>query len=137
MFENPDPDQLCAMLKEVRTIAVIGLSPRPERPSYYVAQALQRFGFRIIPVRPAISEVLGEKAYPTLADVPEKIDLVNVFRTQEYIDAIVDDCLKLGIKRLWIQQGIINEAAALRARENGMTVVMDRCIMVEYRSHCL
>jgi predicted CoA-binding protein len=137
MFENPGPDQRCALLKQVRTIAVIGLSPKPERPSHRVAKAMQRFGFKIIPVRPAVTKVLGEKAYPTLADVTDKIDLVNVFRAAGYIDGIVDDCLQLGLKHLWIQSGIVNESAAMRARENGITVVMDRCIMVDYSSYCL
>src|SRR5665647_1392765 len=124
-FENPTPGQCCEMLKNVKNIAVVGLSPNPARPSYGVAKAMQGFGFNIIPVRPAVKEVLGAKAYPKLADVPEHIDLVNVFRQAEFIDGIVDDCLALWIKFLWIQEGIVNEPAALRARQAGMTVAID------------
>ncbi len=112
MFENPAPDETRALLKKVRTIAVVGLSPQPARPSYFVSRAMQGFGYRIIPVRPAVSEVLGEKAYATLADVPEPIDLVDVFRAAEHVDAIVDECLRLNIPSIWIQEGIVNEAAA-------------------------
>jgi predicted CoA-binding protein len=120
------------LLKKVRTIAVVGLSPQSARPSYFVSRAMQGFGYRIIPVRPAVSEVLGEKAYATLADVPEKIDLVDVFRAAEHVDAIVDECLRLNIPSIWIQEGIVNEAAAQKAREAGMSVVMDRCIYKDY-----
>lgn len=137
MFLNPEPEQLCAMLKQVKTIAVVGLSPNPARPSHSVTRKMQGFGFRIIPVRPLVDSVLGEKAYATLADVPEKIDLVDVFRSAGHIDAIVDDCIQLGLKRLWLQEGVINQLAAQRARDAGMTVVMDRCILREYLGHCL
>jgi hypothetical protein len=130
--QNPAPDEIRALLKKVRTIAVVGLSPQPARPSYFVAKAMQRFGYRIVPVRPAVSEVLGEKAYATLADVPGPIDLVDVFRAAEHVDAIVDECLRLKIPAIWIQEGIINEAAAQKARDAGMTVVMDRCIYKDY-----
>lgn len=132
MYENPAPDEVRALLKKVRRIAVVGLSPQPARPSYIVARAMQGFGYHIIPVRPAVSEVLGEKAYPTLAEVPGSIDLVDVFRAAEHVDAIVDECLRLNIPAIWIQEGIRNEAAANRAREAGMTVVMDRCIYKDY-----
>lgn len=131
-FENPGADELRELLKKVKTIAVVGLSPKPDRPSYGVAKALQRFGYRIIPVRPALEEVLGEKAYPSLKDVPEKIDLVDVFRAAEHIDGVVDECLALGLPAIWIQEGIVNQAAAERARAAGMTVVMDRCIYKDY-----
>jgi hypothetical protein len=97
-----------------------------------VAKAMQGFGYRIIPVRPAVSEVLGEKAYATLADVPEPIDLVDVFRAAEHVDAIVDECLRLNIPAIWIQEGIVNQAAAQKARDGGMSVVMDRCIYKDY-----
>jgi uncharacterized protein len=136
-FRNPDPQALCEMLKnEVRTIAVVGLSNNPGRPSHLVAAAMQRFGFRIVPVRPLVKEVLGERAYPSLASVPVPVDLVNVFRAAIQVDAIVDECLRLGLKRLWIQEGIVNEPAALRARAGGMLVVMDRCIGRDYRTLC-
>jgi uncharacterized protein len=136
MFENPDAQQRCALLKRVRTIAVVGLSPNPARPSYGVSQSMRGFGFRIIPVHPAVKEVLGEQAYPRLADVPETIDLVNVFRRAEFIDGVVDECLALGVKALWIQEGIVNEAAAMRARAGGISVVMDRCIYRDFRDYC-
>jgi len=135
-FENPSVEARCALLKAVKTIAVVGLSPNPARPSHGVAQAMQGFGYTIIPVHPAAREVLGIRAYPRLSDVPVPVDLVNVFRRAEHLDAIVDDCLMLGIKNLWIQEGIVNEAAALKARQGGMMVVMDRCIYRDYRRYC-
>jgi len=137
MFENPTAQEICALLKRSKTIAVVGLSPQPARPSYGVAKAMQGFGFRIVPVRPLVAEVLGEKAYPTLAAVPHSIDLVDVFRAAEHIDAVVDECIALNIPAIWIQQGIVNEAAALRARAAGMTVVMDRCIYRDYMEFCI
>ena len=124
------------MLKNVKTIAVVGLSPNASRPSYGVSAAMQGFGFRVIPVHPAVTEILGEKVYPNLASVPGPIDLVNVFRSAEFIDEVVDECLKLGLKRLWIQEGIVNEPAAARALAGGMTVIMDRCIYRDYRNYC-
>jgi uncharacterized protein len=136
MFSNPDPQSCCAMLKTVKTIAVVGLSPNTSRPSYGVSAAMQGFGFRVIPVHPAATEILGEKAYASLAAVPEPIDLVNVFRSAEFIDDVVDECLKLGLKKIWIQEGIVNEPAAARALAGGMTVVMDRCIYRDYRDYC-
>ncbi len=136
MFQNPSHDALRGLLKDIKTIAVVGLSPRPDRPSFVVARAMQRFGYRIIPVRPATAEVLGEKAYARLADVPDAIDLVDVFRAAEHLDAIVDECIALKIPTIWIQEGIVNPAAAQRARDAGMTVVMDRCIYKDYISLC-
>jgi len=135
-FTNPDADAICSMLAEVRTIAVVGLSPRPNRPSHSIARAMQRAGFRIVPVRPLVDEVLGEKAFESLADVPDKIDLVNVFRAASQIDAIVDDCIRLGLPRLWIQEGIVNEAAAARAVAHGIWTVMDRCIWRDFNGLC-
>jgi uncharacterized protein len=136
MFANPPPEALRALLRKVKNIAVVGLSPKPDRPSYGVAKALQGFGYRILPVRPAIAEALGEKAYARLADVPDKIDLVDVFRAAEHLDAIVDECIALGIPAIWIQEGIVNQAAAQHAADAGMTVVMDRCIYKDYISLC-
>ncbi|MEK6591805.1 MAG: CoA-binding protein [Pseudomonadota bacterium] len=136
MFQNPDAQARCALLKSVKNIAVVGLSPNPARPSYGVARAMRGFGFNIIPVHPAAREVLGERAYPQLSEVPAPIDLVNVFRRAEFIDEIVDSCLALGIKALWIQEGIVNAPAALRAGAGGVTVVMDRCIYRDYRDYC-
>lgn len=134
MFANPPADEIRDLLRSVRTIAVVGLSPRNTRPSHRIARALQGYGYRIVPVRPAVSEVLGERAYGQLTDVPGEVDLVNVFRAAEHVDAIVDQCLQRGLKRLWLQDGIINEGAARRARDAGMTVVMDRCAYKDYVS---
>ncbi|MCZ7653018.1 MAG: CoA-binding protein [Rhodocyclaceae bacterium] len=99
----------------MKTIAVVGLSPNPARPAFRIARALQGFGYRIIPVRPKVAEVLGEQAYASLSEVPEKIDLVDVFRAAEHVGPIVDECLRLGLKRIWLQDGIVNEAAAEKA----------------------
>jgi predicted CoA-binding protein len=131
-FSNPSNEEIRALLKRVKNIAVVGLSPKPNRPSYVVAKAMQGFGYRIIPVRPAVAEVLGEKAYATLADITEPIDLVDAFRAAEHIDELVDECIRLKLPALWIQEGIVNEAAAQRAREAGIFVVMDRCIYKDY-----
>lgn len=131
-FHNPSDDAIKALLTRVHTIAVVGLSPQPSRPSYRVASNLQRFGFRIIPVRPAVEAVLGEKAYARLAEIPGKVDMVDVFRAPEYVDAIVEECIALGIKAIWLQDGVVNEPAALRAQAGGMTVVMDRCAYRDY-----
>lgn len=136
MFENPSDEARRALLQRIKTIAVVGLSPKPGRPSYFVAKAMQDFGYDIIPVRPAVAEVLGKKAYASLADVPGPIDLVDVFRAAEYIDAIVDECLALHVPAIWIQEGIVNEEAARRAQEAGITVIMDRCIYKDYVSLC-
>jgi len=131
-FHNPSENEIKALLERVRTIAVVGLSPRADRPSYRVASNLQSFGYRIIPVRPAVEQVLGEKAYASLCEVPEKVDMVDVFRAPEHVDEIVDDCIALGIKTLWLQDGVVNEPAALKARAAGITVVMDRCAYRDY-----
>jgi predicted CoA-binding protein len=127
-YNNPSPEEISRILREVHTIAVVGLSANPSRPSFRVAQGLQGLGYHIIPVRPLVDEVLGEKAYPDLESLPELPDIVDVFRAAEHAPAIVESCIKLGIKKLWLQEGIIHEAAAQRAREAGITVVMDRCM---------
>lgn len=136
MFENPSPAERCALLRRVRTIAVVGLSPNPARPSFEVARAMQGFGYRIVPVHPTAAEVLGERAYRSLDEVPVPVDLVNVFRRAEHVDEVVDRCIALGLKALWIQLGIVNEPAARRALEAGLTVVMDRCIYVDFVRYC-
>ena len=136
-FVNPEPEQICALLKSVTSIAVVGFSPKPGRASHSIARQMQGFGFRIIPVRPGINEGLGEKAYADLASVPGAIDLVNVFRSGKYIPEVVDQCLRLGIKNIWLQEGAEHEASAVRARAAGMTVVMGRCIMRDYTRLCL
>lgn len=132
MFANPSPDQIRSLLQEAKTIAVVGLSPRPDRPSYRVSRAMQGFGYRIVPVRPAVAEVLGEKAWARISEIPFAVDMVDVFRAGDQIDPIVDECIALGVKRLWLQDGVINEAAAERARAAGITVVMDRCVWRDY-----
>lgn len=131
-FANPDDDALRALLKTVKTIAVVGLSPQPARPSYRVAQAMQRYGYRIVPVRPLVDAVLGEKAYASLTDIPFAVDLVDVFRAPEHVPAIVDQCLALHLPAIWIQEGIVVDAAAREAQAGGMTVVMDRCLLKDY-----
>jgi predicted CoA-binding protein len=131
-FANPDDAVLRALLQQVRTIAVVGLSPQTDRPSYRVARAMQGFGFRIVPVRPGVREVLGEQAYASLTDIPFAVDLVDVFRTADEVPAIVDACLALHSPALWIQEGIVAEAAAQRARDAGRMVVMDRCLYKDY-----
>jgi len=131
-FVNPGTENICKLLREVHTIAVVGLSPNTARPSFRVAQALQSFGYRIFPVRPLVTEVLGEKAYPDLDSLPEVPDIVEVFRAPQHVPAIVDSCIRLGIKKLWLQDGVVHEEAALRAQRAGVTVVMDRCM---YRDH--
>lgn len=136
MFKNPDQQERCALLKRVKNIAVIGLSPNPSRPSYSVAAAMQKFGYIIIPVHPVAKAVLGARAYPRLADVEVSIDLVDVFRRAEFIDGIVDDCIALKLKAMWIQEGIVNEPAAERARTAGMLVIMGRCIYRDYSLEC-
>jgi hypothetical protein len=131
-FYNPSEAEIKSLLEHVHTIAVVGLSPQAKRPSHMVASNLQSFGYRIIPVRPAVAEVLGEKAYASLRDVPEKIDMVDVFRAPQHVDAIVDECIALGVKALWLQDGVVNEPAALRARAAGIAAVMDRCVYRDY-----
>ena len=131
-FTHPNDDALRALLARVRTIAVVGLSPQPARPSYRVAQAMQRYGYRIVPVRPLVDEVLGEKAYASLTDIPFAVDLVDVFRAAEHIPAIVGQCLALHLPAIWIQEGIVHDEAAQQAQAGGMTVVMDRCLLKEY-----
>ena len=133
-FTNPGPEEIKALLERVKTIAVVGFSPKPGRASHGVALQMQRFGFRIIPVRPGIGEGLGEKAYPDLASVPDAVDIANVFRSGEYVPEVLDQCLRQGIRNIWMQEGAEHEASAERALAAGMTVVMGRCIMRDYRS---
>ena len=116
-----------------RTIAVVGLSENSGKPSHYVSAYMQEHGYKIYPVNPSIESVLGERSYKSLAELPVKPDVVNVFRLPKAIPAIVDEMLALGLKNLWVQQGIVNVEAAERAEAGGIGVVMDRCIMVEHR----
>ncbi len=130
-------DEIAELLSRVKTIAVVGLSSDPMRPSFGVSQYMQRQGYRIIPVNPNESSVLGEKAYGSLSEVPEKIDLVDVFRRPEFVPDVVEETIRLKIPALWLQEGVIHEAAAKRARDAGITVIMDRCILKEHRARRL
>jgi hypothetical protein len=131
-FLNPAAGEIRALLQRVKTIAVVGLSASPVRPSHGVAQALQGFGYRIIPVNPTLTEVLGEKAYPSLREAPEPVDLVDVFRESRHVAGIVEECIALQLPALWLQDGVMDAAAALQAQAAGLTVVMDRCIYRDY-----
>ncbi|MGA2963595.1 MAG: CoA-binding protein [Candidatus Korobacteraceae bacterium] len=129
-----DTDRITELFKQAKTIAVVGLSDNPMRISNDVSEYMQHQGYRIIPVNPAITGALGEKAYRSLSDVPEKIDLVNVFRRSIFVPEIVDEVIRLKLPALWLQEGVIHEEAAERARQAGIFVVMDRCILKEYRA---
>ncbi|WP_018604548.1 CoA-binding protein [Uliginosibacterium gangwonense] len=128
MFANPSEDDLRSLLKSVKTIAVVGLSPKEDRPSYHVAAGLQKLGFRIVPVHPTADTILGEKVYASLRDIPFAIDVADVFRDPAHIAPIIDDAIAIKAPHLWLQEGVVNEAEALRAQAAGMQVVMDRCI---------
>jgi len=131
MFENPTKAEIDALLKRASTIAIIGLSGTPGRPSHNVAKALQKFGYRIVPVNPAATEILGERSWPDLASAVQAagpIDVVDVFRRPEFVPAIVDDAIRLALPALWLQDGVIDEAAAGRARAAGIFTVMNRCM---------
>jgi len=131
-------DPIYELLSRAKTIAVVGLSESPMRPSHGVAAYMQAAGYKIIPVNPQIAEALGEKSYPSLLEMPievaEGIDLVDVFRRSEYVDEIVEQAIQLKIPAIWLQEGVINERAAEKARKAGMFVVMDRCILKEHRA---
>ncbi|MEW6274443.1 MAG: CoA-binding protein [Bacillota bacterium] len=132
MFQNPDDREIKDLLTKNKTIAVVGLSDKPERDSYRVAQYMQEKGYRIIPVNPRLKEVLGEKAYPDLASLPEPVDIVNVFRRSEEVPGVVKDALAAKPAVIWLQLGVVNEEAALFAQSQGVQVVMDRCIKIEH-----
>jgi predicted CoA-binding protein len=121
------------ILRRAKTVAVVGLSPKPERPSYGVAAYLQQHGYRIIPVNPTADQVLGEKCYPDLKSVPEEIDVVDIFRRSEEVPPVVDEAIQVGAWAVWMQEGVINEAAAAKAQQAGLEVVMDRCMLKEHR----
>ena len=123
-----DPE-IRALLLSTRTIAVVGISDRADRDSHRVAGYLQRAGYRIFPVNPGLEEVLGLKCLPSLRDVPEKIDLVDVFRRSEFVPGVVDDAIAIGAKAIWLQDGVVHEEAAAKARAAGLLVVMDDCTM--------
>ena len=121
------------LLRNAKTIAVVGLSNKRMRPSYGVSEYLQRSGYRVIPVNPTETEVLGEKAYATLDDIPEPVDIVDVFRRSEYVPDIVDAAIRIKAKAVWMQEGVVHAAAAEKARAAGLEVIEDRCILKEHR----
>jgi uncharacterized protein len=120
------------LLRKSRVIAVVGLSSKQFRPSYGVAEYMQREGYRIIPVNPHETEVLGEKAYARLEDVPEHVDIVDIFRRSEFVPPVVDDAIRMGASAVWMQEGVVDEQSAEKARAAGLAVVMDRCILKEH-----
>jgi hypothetical protein len=132
MPEINDPEVIRRILDECRTIAVVGLSSKFTRPSHGVAAYMQRHGYRVIPVNPNESEVLGEKSYASLAEISERIDLVDVFRRSEEAGTAVDEAIAVGAKAVWLQEGVIDHAAAQRALDAGLLVVMDRCWLKEH-----
>ena len=122
------------ILEKSKVIAVVGLSPKPERDSHEVAKYLQDQGYRIVPVNPRADTILGEKSYPDLASIPGKVDVVDIFRRSDDVPPVVDQAIDIGAKAVWMQLGIVNEGAAAKAREAGLGVVMDRCMLVEHRN---
>jgi len=122
------------LLKNTKTIAVVGLSGSRWRPSYGVSEYMKVAGYRIVPVNRNEAEVLGEKAYPTLEDIPEPVDLVNIFRQSRFVPEIVESAIRIGAKGIWMQEGVVHEEAARRAKEAGLDVVMDRCILKEHQA---
>lgn len=121
------------ILRSAKTIAVVGLSSKRVRPSYGVSEYMQRAGYRIIPVNPAETEVLGEKAYPDLDSIPVPVDLVNIFRRSELVPPVVDAAIRIGAKAIWMQEDVVHEESAEKARAAGLMVVMDRCVLKEHR----
>lgn len=121
------------ILNSSRTIAVVGLSPEPDRPSYQVARYLKEQGYRIVPVNPGAKEILEEPCYPTLSSIPEVVDAVDIFRRSEEVPAVVEEAIRIGAKAVWMQEGVTDEAAAARAREAGLLVVMDKCMLKQHR----
>ena len=134
MASLPRRDVIADFLERAKIIAVVGLSDSPLRPSHGVAAYMQTQGYRIVPVNPQIEEALGEKSYRTLLDVPEPIDIVNVFRRPDAVDEIVDQAIQLRVPMIWMQESVVNEKAAERARRAGIFVVMDLCILKEHRA---
>ena len=133
MHQNPEPQEIRRLLSGARTVAVVGLSDRPHRTSHTIARALQGFGFRVFPVNPNLDgSVLGEEPYSRVQEIPEPVDVVDVFRRGETVFPVAEDAVAAGAKVLWMQSGVVNEPAAAYAREHGLAVVMDRCIKVDY-----
>lgn len=134
MSSLTQPDPIRELLLRAKTVAVVGLSHNPWRPSHGVSAYMQSHGYKVIPVNPTIDEALGEKAYASLLDIPEKIDIVNVFRRPEYVEEIVDQAIQLKVRAVWMQEEVINQRAAEKARRAGMFVVMDLCILKEHQA---
>lgn len=134
MASSLQPDPITELLESAKTIAVVGLSSNPMRPSHGVSSYMQSQGYRIIPVNPQIDSCLGEKAYASLLEVPEKIDIVNIFRRPEFVEEIVDQSISLKVPAIWMQEDVIHEKAAEKARRAGIFVVMDRCILKDHRA---
>jgi len=128
----PSDSEIINLFKSIHSIAVIGLSPKPNRPSHRVAQNMQEFGFDIIPVRPAVTEILGEKAYSSLQEIPFLVDLVNIFRAPKYVADITDQCIDKKIKAIWLQEGVVDVGSASKAYNANVFTVMDKCIYKEY-----
>lgn len=126
-------NEISSILKSSKTIAVVGLSDNPDRPSYGVSKYIQSAGYRIIPVNPAAAEILGEKSYPDLKSIPEKIDIVDIFRKPDAVPAIVEEAIAIKAKTIWMQEGVVHEGAAEAAKKAGLHVVMDKCILKEHR----
>jgi len=136
LASQPQSDSIADLLRRSRTIAVVGISCDPIRPSHGVSAYMQSHGYRIIPVNPQIDACLGEKAYASLLDVPGKIDIVNIFRRPEFVEEVVDQAIQLKVPAIWMQEDVINEKAAEKARKAGIFVVMDRCILKEHQRCC-
>jgi uncharacterized protein len=132
-FQNPPDHVIRAVLATPRTVAVVGCSPNPERDSHRIAKLLQARGHRVIPVNPGERSILGETCYANLRDIPEHVDMVDIFRRSDQVAPIVDEAIEVGAKVVWMQLGVIDERAAVAAQEAGLTVVMDRCPAIEYR----
>ncbi len=135
MGDYQSTETIKKILRDYRTVAVVGLSDKPERPSYGVASYLQARGYRIVPVNPRISRVLGEDAYPDLVSIPFEIEIVHIFRRSEDTPTIVDAAIKKGVRAIWMQEGVVNETAAERAEAAGLEVVMDLCMLKEHKKH--
>jgi predicted CoA-binding protein len=134
LASRPQSDPIADLLKRSKTIAVVGLSCNPMRPSHGVSAYMQSHGYRIIPVNPNIDECLGERAYSSLLDVPERIDIVNIFRRPEFVEKVVDQAIQLKVSAIWMQEDVVHQRAAEKARAAGIFVVMDRCILKEHQT---
>jgi uncharacterized protein len=133
--QTASPEEIKAILRNYHVVAVVGLSPKPERPSFQVAQYLKKHGYRIVPVNPGQKEILGEKCYPSLKDIPFPIEVVDIFRNVEAIPGIVDEAIAIGAKVVWMQQGLAEPDSARKAREAGLKVVMDRCMKIDHAQY--